>query len=75
MKKEWYVVNTVTGYEYSVKDKLEMMIKNQALNDGFDSVESWQKNNVLKANADPFHIKKISVGHMRQNGGKQFKFR
>ena len=30
MKKEWYVVNTVTGYEYSVKDKLEMMIKNQA---------------------------------------------
>ena len=30
MKKEWYVVNTVTGYEYNVKDKLEMMIKNQA---------------------------------------------
>ena len=28
MKKEWYVVNTVTGYEYSVKDKLEMMIVN-----------------------------------------------
>ena len=28
MKKEWYVVNTVTGYEYKVKEKLEMMIKN-----------------------------------------------
>ena len=26
MKKEWYVVNTVTGYEYKVKEKLEMMI-------------------------------------------------
>ena len=30
MKKEWYVVNTVTGYEYKVKEKLEMMIKNSA---------------------------------------------
>ena len=28
MKKEWYVVPTVTGYEYKVKEKLEMMIKN-----------------------------------------------
>ena len=27
MKKEWYVVNTVSGYEYKVKEKLEMMIK------------------------------------------------
>lgn len=29
-KKEWYVVNTVTGYEYKVKEKLEMMIKNSS---------------------------------------------
>ena len=28
MKKEWYVVNTVSGYEYKVKEKLEMMIIN-----------------------------------------------
>jgi len=28
MKKEWYVVNTVSGYEYKVKKKLEMMIVN-----------------------------------------------
>lgn len=28
MKKEWYVVSTVTGYEYKVKEKLEMMIVN-----------------------------------------------
>ena len=28
MKKEWYVVNTVTGYEYKVKEKLEMMMVN-----------------------------------------------
>ena len=28
MKKEWYVVNTITGYEYKVKEKLEMMMVN-----------------------------------------------
>ena len=28
MKKQWYVVNTVSGYEYKVKEKLEMMIVN-----------------------------------------------
>ena len=28
MKKEWYVVNTVSGYEYKVKEKLEIMIVN-----------------------------------------------
>ena len=28
--KEWYVVNTVSGYEYKVKEKLDMMIKNSA---------------------------------------------
>ena len=30
MKKEWYVVNTVSGSEYKVKEKLEMMIKNSS---------------------------------------------
>ena len=30
-KKEWYVVNTVTGYEYKVKEKLEMMINSMEL--------------------------------------------
>ena len=30
MKKEWYVVNTVSGYEYKVKEKLEMMIKSSS---------------------------------------------
>ena len=30
MKKEWFVVNTVTGYEYKVQEKLEMMIKNSS---------------------------------------------
>ena len=28
MKKEWYVVNTMSGHEYNVKEKLEMMIVN-----------------------------------------------
>ena len=30
MKKEWYVVNTVSGYEYKVKEKLEMMMSDEA---------------------------------------------
>lgn len=33
MKKEWYVVNTVTGYEYKVKEKLDMMIDSMDLHD------------------------------------------
>ena len=31
MNKEWYVVNTVTGYEYKVKEKLDMMINSMGL--------------------------------------------
>lgn len=31
MKKEWYVVNTVTGYEYKVQEKLQMMINSMEL--------------------------------------------
>ena len=31
MKKEWYVVNTVSGYEYKVKEKLEMRINSMDL--------------------------------------------
>jgi len=33
MNKEWYVVNTVSGYEYKVKEKLEMMINSMELHD------------------------------------------
>ena len=33
MNKEWYVVNTVTGYEYKVKEKLEMMMNSLKLQD------------------------------------------
>lgn len=31
MKKEWYVVNTVSGHEYKVKEKLEMRINSMDL--------------------------------------------
>ena len=31
MKKEWYVVNTVSGHEYKVKEKLEMRINSMEL--------------------------------------------
>lgn len=33
MKKEWYVVNTISGYEYKVKEKLEMRINSMELHD------------------------------------------
>ena len=57
--------------ENSIYSDLLKMAKDE----GFDSVEDWQKNNALKADADPFHIKKTSVGHMRQIHGKQLKFK
>ena len=31
MKKEWYVVNTVSGHEYKVKAKVEMRINSMDL--------------------------------------------
>lgn len=31
MKKEWYVVNTVSGYEYKVQEKLQMRINSMDL--------------------------------------------
>ena len=39
MKKEWYVVNTVTGYEYKVKEKLENMINSMELHNNIYRVE------------------------------------
>ncbi|MFV0274958.1 MAG: transcription termination/antitermination protein NusG [Bacilli bacterium] len=33
IKKEWYVVNTISGHEYKVKQKLEMRIENENLQD------------------------------------------
>ena len=33
MKKEWYVVNTVSGYEYKVKEKLEMRAESMDMQD------------------------------------------
>ena len=32
-KKEWFVVNTVSGHEYKVKEKLEMRIETMGLQD------------------------------------------
>ena len=33
MKKEWYVVNTVSGHEYKVKEKLEMRTESMGFQD------------------------------------------
>ena len=33
MEKEWYVVNTYSGHEYKVKEKLESKIESMGLQD------------------------------------------
>ncbi|MDO5569450.1 MAG: transcription termination/antitermination protein NusG [bacterium] len=33
MKKEWYIVSTISGHEYKVKEKLEMRINSMELQD------------------------------------------
>ena len=45
MKKEWYVVNTVSGHEYKVKEKLEIFPKLELIkiDDVFGSWENAQK--------------------------------
>ena len=49
MKKEWYVVNTVSGHEYKVKEKLEMRINSMDLQENiFRVIVPEQKEMVLK---------------------------
>ncbi len=65
MKKEWYVVNTVTGYEYKVKEKLEMMINSMELQDNiYRVVVPEQKVVEVKDGVRKEKVKKMFPGYV-----------
>ena len=65
MKKEWYVVNTVTGYEYKVKEKLDMMINSMGLqNNIYRVVVPEQKIVEVKNGVKKERIKKMFPGYV-----------
>ena len=65
MKKEWYVVNTVTGYEYKVKEKLDMMISSMGLqNNIYRVVVPEQKIVEVKNGVKKERVKKMFPGYV-----------
>ena len=65
MKKEWYVVNTVSGYEYKVKEKLEMMINSMDLHENiFRVIVPEQKEIEIKNGVKKEKIKKMFPGYV-----------
>ena len=64
-KKEWYVVNTVTGYEYKVKEKLEMMINSMELQKNiYRVVIPEQKVVEIKNGVKEERVKKMFPGYV-----------
>ena len=65
MKKEWYVVTTVTGYEYKVKEKLEMMINSMELHKNiYRVVVPEQKIVEVKDGVTKEKVKKMLPGYV-----------
>ena len=65
MKKEWYVVNTVSGYEYKVKEKLEMMINSMELhNNIYRVIVPEQKIVEVKNGVKKEKVKKMFPGYV-----------
>ena len=65
MKKEWYVVNTVSGYEYKVKEKLEMMINSMELHENiYRVIVPEQKIVEVKDGVKKEKIKKMFPGYV-----------
>ena len=65
MKKEWYVVNTVSGYEYKVKEKLEMMINSMELhNNIYRVIVPEQKIVEVKNGVKKEKVKKMFPGYI-----------
>lgn len=65
MKKEWYVVSTVTGYEYKVKEKLEMMINSMELhNNIYRVIVPEQKVIEVKNDVKKERVKKMFPGYV-----------
>lgn len=61
MKKEWYAVTTVTGYEYKVKEKLEMMINSMELH-----------NNIYRVIVPEEKVVEIKKGVKKEKVKKKF---
>lgn len=65
MKKEWYVVNTISGHEYKVKEKLEMRINSMELHDNiFRVIVPEQKEIEFKDGVKKEKIKKMFPGYV-----------
>ena len=65
MKKEWYVVNTVSGYEYKVKEKLEMMINSMELHENiYRVIVPEQKTVEVKNGVKKEKVKKMFPGYV-----------
>ena len=65
MKKEWYVVNTVSGHEYKVKEKLEMKINSRDLQENiFIVIVPEQKEIEYKNGVKKERIKKMFPGYV-----------
>ena len=65
MKNEWYVVNTVSGYEYKVKEKLEMRINSMELHDNiFRVIVPEQKEVEYKDGVKKEKVKKMFPGYV-----------
>ena len=65
MQKEWYVVTTVTGYEYKVKEKLEMMINSMELHKNiYRVVVPEQKIVEVKDGVKKEKVKKMLPGYV-----------
>lgn len=65
MKKEWYVVNTISGYEYKVKEKLEMRINSMELHDNiFRVIVPEQKEVEYKDGVKKEKVKKMFSGYV-----------
>ena len=65
MKKEWYVVNTISGYEYKVKEKLEMRINSMELHDNIFRVIVPEQNEVeYKDGVKKEKVKKMFPGYV-----------
>ena len=65
MKKEWYVVNTISGYEYKVKEKLENRINSMDLGANiFRVVVPEQKEIEYKDGVKKEKVKKMFPGYV-----------
>jgi len=65
MEKQWYVVNTISGHEYKVKEKLEMRINSMDLqNNIFRVIVPEQKEIEVKDGVQKEKIKKMFPGYV-----------